>query len=275
MENDFMMTFDSQDSLRWRRLPEEVEQGECFKETSKGIGKLSYYKGKFAIESQRKACIIREFIAEGPEVSSKAENELYYMKRLLNIPVVPIFGFVLEPLADSQNLFKYTLVTQAYEKSLENSINEDVTIKLKLLFQLVQLLYILKQKKIFHGGLRPEFIYIDENDKIVFGDLFWMYTQTSYSSDYVAEYLSSLALLEDTFLAPEILILKNNKNCQIEKIDFIAADTFSIGLLILYLFNVYRSYNLLKGNPQDNLDFIYFKKNIINPRLIFLYKIFS
>ena len=259
MENDFMMTFDSQDSLRWRRLPEEVEQGECFKETSKGIGKLSYYKGKFSMESQRKVCIIREFIAEGPEVYRKAENELYYMNHLLNIPVVGIFGFVLEPLPDSQNLVKYTLVTQSYERSLANSVNEDANIKLNLLFQLVQHLYLLKQKKISHGGLRPEFIYVDENHQIVFGDLFWMYA--CHSADSAAEYLSLLDLLEDTFLAPEIIILKNNKNCQIEKIDFIAADTFSVGLLILYLFKVYSSYNLIKGNAQDNLDFIYHKKS--------------
>ena len=257
MENDKIGAFNPHDANRWERLPDTVERGECFKETCKGIVKLSYYTGKFTIKSQQRSCIIREFIADAAEVYSKAENELFIMSRLKNgtsILLVDIFGFVIEPILDCQNLMKYTLVTQSYESTLVNFTQKRFKVKINLLFQLVQFLYLMKQRRIFHGALRPEFIYVDQNEQITLGDLFWAYRYKLNES--AAEYFSFLDLLEEKFLAPEIIILKLNKNWTVGEIDFIAADIFSVGLLILFFFNDYKSYNQLTGNAQHNLDFI-------------------
>jgi hypothetical protein len=255
MQEELELLFEEYKSLYEEKIPDNVEKEEIIKHASSEVGRLTYHSGKFIENNFKKKCVIREFVADRSEVYLKARKELNLIFSLKNIVnVVDILGFTIEEVPDSIEKLKYILVTQAYDNSFNKISRASEILKIKLLCQLLEILNKLEQLEKFHGALTPEFIYIDENQEVVLGDLFWS-DRLSYSK----EYIYYLSLLQDDYLAPEALILKHNKDCEIEEFDFIAADIFSVGLIILFLIGSYYSYNIVSGNPQYVLNCLYSK----------------
>ena len=256
MESDTSNQLTECDFNRLERIPNELIIGELIKETSVDYSKLAYYEGKIIIDNEERNYLIREFTSRADEVRSKAHDELILIGYLRDkIKIVDVYGYIIEYL--SEDKMKYTLITQAYAISFDNVQRNEQGLA-NLLYKLVLTLEIATKNYIFHGGLSPKFIYIDENNEVLLGNFFWSYFYNHKISR--EDYIKLLKFQDDSFLSPETLLLKNCKNLKIEKIDYVGADVYSVGLIGLHLLESYRPYNQLVGAPQSIIDSIYSKK---------------
>ena len=229
-----------------------LKDDSSFKKFKSDFRKIKYFRGKFAKKSKLQKCIIREFISIDSEVKQFANNEITNIEFIGRfIRISEIFCFYFETF--SSELTKYVIVTRSYENSFNNYSETDENKKINLIYKLANSLEYMNQKGIFYGALRPEFIFIDDDENVVLSDFLW--SNNIFLSD-IDIYKPLLTVLDSSFLSPETLILKNNQNIIATKFNTVASDIFSLGLIIMHIFNFYKEVNNLHGNPQEIFDSI-------------------
>ena len=224
---------DLNSDLYWPSVPMNLERIEILREVDGGELVLNSYLGVYHTEGSSQKCIIREIHGDRMLLEHLAENEVTTLLILDQQEfVAKHYGFYFD--VNDRGQVGYVLVTQQYPENWSKLIDLDNNILMKALRQTLIALQIMQDHNIYHGGLSPLNIYLDENYDVKFGYFF----HSGISSEFRKEFpliLRGLRLMDASFLAPEVkfAISGLRNNCLILPYNPIKADVFSLGSIIL------------------------------------------
>ncbi|OMJ79610.1 hypothetical protein SteCoe_20340 [Stentor coeruleus] len=243
-------------SLYWEKQSESLVVREIIYKRKNRNFRVEMYSGDYSLNGDSFRCEIRKLKPRSDQnIYNFASSELYIIRSISDSSrFCECIGFYFEKINEESKV-AYCLVTKSYTKQLISILNsQNLRKKEKLIKETIQGIIELHQREIFHGAIDPRSLYYDKTKKTVrIGNFLYSRSCNQFKEDFKNWKLLS-SLLNKEFVAPEILLLQRctRKGVSLLPFDPKKCDTFSIGLLILWIFNKTQgNLNLLKINEYE------------------------
>ena len=188
--------------LYWPSAPINLERIDKLSEVDTEELVQNFYSGRYSTSDSSKKCIIREIYGDRMLLEHLAQNEVKSLLRLHHQDfVAKHYGFYFDLHEDGK--LKYVIVTEQYPENWTKLIDLDENILMKVLRQILIALKIVQDHNIYHGGLSPLNIYLDENYDIKLGNFFHSGKISSFHQEFPLV-LRGLCLIDASFVAPEV-----------------------------------------------------------------------